>query len=73
MILACQKTPVALTPYLYTQIAFAMLGGWLALSHVPDHWSLVDILSAICGAAGARLTARENRALNQFSVRPAES
>ena len=28
---------------------------------------------AVCGAAGAWLTARESRALNQFNVRPAES
>ena len=25
-----------LTPYLYTQIAFATLAGWLVFKHVPD-------------------------------------
>ncbi|MDW5442286.1 DMT family transporter [Polaromonas sp. SM01] len=75
LILAYMRTPAAtLTPYLYAQIAFAMLGGWVAFSHVPDRWSMAGVvLIAICGAAGAWLTARESRALNQFNVRPAES
>lgn len=75
LILAYKKTPAAtLTPYLYAQIAFAMLGGWIVFSHVPDGWSLAGIVMiAICGATGAWLTARESRALSQFNVRPAES
>ena len=37
LILAYQRAPAStLTPYLYAQIAFAMLGGWLMFSHVPD-------------------------------------
>ena len=75
LILAYMRAPAAtLTPYLYAQIAFAMLGGWIAFSHVPDRWSMAGMaLIAACGAAGAWLTARESRALSQFSVRPAES
>lgn len=75
LILAYMRAPAAtLTPYLYAQIAFAMLGGWIAFSHVPDRWSMAGMaLIAACGAAGAWLTAREGRALSQFSVRPAES
>ena len=75
LILAYKKTSAAtLTPYLYAQIAFAMLGGWIAFSHVPDGWSMVGMaMIAVCGAAGAWLTARESRVLAQFSVRPAES
>ncbi|RZJ25624.1 MAG: DMT family transporter [Haliea sp.] len=63
LILAYQRAPAAtLTPYLYLQIAFAMLGGWLLFSHVPDGWSLVGMaLIAACGAAGAWLTVRESR------------
>ncbi len=63
LILAYQRAPAAtLTPYLYSQIGFAMLGGLIVFSHVPDGWSLVGIaLIAVCGAAGAWLTVRERR------------
>ena len=63
LILAYQRTsPAILMPYLYGQIGFAMLGGWLAFSHVPDTWSLAGIgMIAMCGAAGAWLTVRESR------------
>ena len=63
LILAYQRAPAGtLTPYLYTQIAFAMLGGWLVFRHVPDHWSMAGIaMIAVCGAAGAWLTVRESR------------
>jgi drug/metabolite transporter (DMT)-like permease len=63
LILAYQRAPAAtLTPYLYAQIAFAMLGGWLVFSHVPDAWSMIGIVAiAICGAGGAWLTLRETR------------
>jgi drug/metabolite transporter (DMT)-like permease len=63
LILAYQRAPAStLTPYLYAQIAFAMLGGWLVFSHVPDGWSVTGIsMIAFCGAAGAWLTVRESR------------
>ncbi len=63
LILAYQRAPAAtLTPFLYTQIAFAMLGGWLVFAHVPDGWSLAGMaLIAACGAGGAWLTVRESR------------
>jgi drug/metabolite transporter (DMT)-like permease len=63
LILAYQRAPAAtLTPYLYAQIALAMLGGWLVFSHVPDGWSLLGIaMIAACGAGGAWLTMRETR------------
>lgn len=63
LIMAYKKSPAAtLTPYLYTQIAFAMLGGWLVFRYVPDGWSQVGIgLIAICGALGAWLTVVERR------------
>lgn len=71
LILAYQRAPAAtLTPYLYAQIGFAMLGGWLVFAHVPDQWSLVGIgLIAVCGAAGAWLTVRESR----IHVEPVEA
>jgi drug/metabolite transporter (DMT)-like permease len=63
LILAYYRAPAAtLTPYLYSQIAFAMVGGALVFSHVPDHLSLAGIgMIAFCGAAGAWLTVRERR------------
>jgi drug/metabolite transporter (DMT)-like permease len=66
LIHALKRAPAAtLTPYLYTQIGFAMLGGWLVFSHLPDRWSLAGmLLIAICGAAGAWLTMKENRVLS---------
>jgi drug/metabolite transporter (DMT)-like permease len=71
LILAYQRAPAStLTPYLYAQIAFAMLGGWLLFSQVPDRLSLIGIsMIAICGAAGAWLTVRERR----VPIEPAES
>jgi drug/metabolite transporter (DMT)-like permease len=71
MILAYARAPVAtLTPFLYAQIGFAMLGGWLAFSHVPDELALLGMaLIALCGAAGAWLTVREGRIM----IEPTES
>ena len=67
MILAYARAPVStLTPFLYAQIAFAMLGGWLAFSHVPDDLSLAGMgMIAVCGATGAWLAVRESRILIQ--------
>lgn len=71
LILAYGRTPAAtLTPYMYTQIGFAVLGGWLVFNHLPDHWTFVGMgLVALCGALGAWLTVRENR----ITVLPPES
>jgi drug/metabolite transporter (DMT)-like permease len=71
LILAYQRAPAStLTPYLYAQIGFAMIGGWLMFQQVPDATSLVGIgLIAVCGAAGAWLTVRERHE----PIEPAES
>jgi drug/metabolite transporter (DMT)-like permease len=63
LILGYARAPAAtLTPYLYGQIGFAMVGGWLAFSHIPDLWAMLGMaLVAVCGAAGAWLTVRESR------------
>jgi drug/metabolite transporter (DMT)-like permease len=65
LILAYQRAPAStLTPYLYAQIAFAMLGGWLVFAHVPDGVSVTGIaMIAFCGAGGAWLTVRESRVM----------
>ncbi|MBC7547859.1 MAG: DMT family transporter [Polaromonas sp.] len=75
LILAYQRVPSAtLTPYFYVQIGFAMLGGWIVFSHVPDGWSLAGMgLIALCGAAGAWLAVREGRAQALMRIMPAES
>ncbi len=71
LILAYQRAPAAvLTPYLYVQIAAAMVGGWIVFAQVPDVWSLMGIaMIAFCGAVGAWLTLRESRATAAM-VRP---
>jgi drug/metabolite transporter (DMT)-like permease len=63
LILAYQRaSAVTLTPYLYGQIGFAMLGGWLVFSHIPDGWSLAGIgMITLCGALSAWLTGWETR------------
>ena len=63
LILAYGRAPAAtLTPYMYVQIGFAVLGGWLVFSHIPDQWTLLGMgLVALCGALGAWLTLRESR------------
>ena len=69
MILSYVRAPVStLTPFLYTQIGFAMLGGWLVFSHIPDRMSLLGMgMIAVCGAAGAWLAVRESRILIQVT------
>ncbi|XAH24881.1 DMT family transporter [Xylophilus sp. GW821-FHT01B05] len=69
--LAYGRTPAStLMPFLYSQIGFAMLAGWIMFSHVPDSTSVTGmVLIAICGGLGAWLTVRESRIV----VQPAES
>jgi len=61
LIRAFSKAPApVLTPYIYTQVAFAVLGGWLAFSHVPDPLSWMGIaIIATSGVGNAVLSARE--------------
>jgi drug/metabolite transporter (DMT)-like permease len=71
LIKAFSKAPATvLTPYFYTQIGFAMLGGWWVFDHMPDQWTLVGMgVVTLCGALGAWLTVRESR----IQVLPIES
>ncbi|MGI9134722.1 MAG: DMT family transporter, partial [Rhodoferax sp.] len=49
-----------LTPYLYTQIAFATLSGWLVFDHLPDALAWLGIgVIAVAGVGNAMITARE--------------
>jgi drug/metabolite transporter (DMT)-like permease len=58
-----KRAPVSmLTPFLYLQIGFAMLYGWLIFAHVPDAFSLTGVaIVALSGAAGTYVAARESR------------
>ena len=64
LIQAYARAPAAtLMPYLYSQIGFAMLGGWLVFSHIADAASMMGMaLIGVCGAAGGWLTLYESRA-----------
>jgi drug/metabolite transporter (DMT)-like permease len=63
LILAYQRaSPGVLTPFLYSQIVFAMLGGWVVFRQTPDAISLAGIaLITLCGAVGTWLTVLEGR------------
>ncbi len=61
-----------LTPYLYTQIAFAALAGWLVFNHVPDTLAWLGIAVIAAGGVGnAVLSAQELAAQRRASARPA--
>ncbi len=63
-----------LAPYLYTQIAFATLAGWLVFKHVPDALAWLGIaVIAISGVANALLSARELLRLRRASTLPDSS
>lgn len=51
-----QKAPAShISPYLYSQIAFATLAGWAIFGHVPDRWTFLGIgLIAVCGLVAVR-------------------
>lgn len=63
LILAFQRAPAStISPFLYTQIGFAMLCGWVVYRHVPGALELAGIaLIVVCGASASWLTAREQR------------
>lgn len=51
-----QKAPASrLTPYMYAQIAFATLAGWVVFGYSPDVWTVLGIaLIAVCGVLGVK-------------------
>lgn len=61
LIRAYMRAPApVLTPFLYSQIAFATLGGWLVFDHTPDGfaWLGIAVITA-SGIGNAMLSARE--------------
>lgn len=63
LIMAFARAPAStLTPFLYAQIAFAMLAGWWVFDHVPGSTELTGIaLIVLCGASAAWIAARQHR------------
>jgi drug/metabolite transporter (DMT)-like permease len=58
-----------ISPYLYTQLAFAVIAGWLVFGRVPDAWSYIGMaLIAACGIANALLTRREHQQAASLSA-----
>ena len=55
-------TPATVSPFLYTQIGFAMLMGWLFFGQKPDAISLTGIVVVLLsGLAGVWLSVFEKR------------
>ncbi len=54
-----------ISPYLYMQLAFAVIGGWLLFGRVPDALAFLGMaMIAASGVANAWLTVRERRPQN---------
>jgi len=54
--------PATLSPFLYFQLAFATLCGWLVFSHAPNAWAWLGMgLIAVCGIASTRLPGPRSR------------
>lgn len=70
LIRAYRHAPASsLTPFLYLQIAFGMLMGWLMFGQVPDLASWLGVgLIALCGVAGTWLAGRESAAARALAV-----
>jgi drug/metabolite transporter (DMT)-like permease len=60
LIIAFGRSPAGvLAPFLYTQVGFAMLAGWLVFDHVPGPPELMGVALIVgCGATSAWLAAR---------------
>jgi drug/metabolite transporter (DMT)-like permease len=72
LVLAYSRASVAtLTPFLYLQVFFATLGGWLVFDHLPGGLALLGI-AVICGCGifGTWLTTRE-RTPDPATIAPA--
>ena len=54
--------PATISPFLYSQIPFAVFAGWLLYGHMPDHWAVLGMVAiALGGALSAWLSVREGR------------
>ena len=62
-----------LTPYLYTQIGFATLGGWLVFQHTPDPFAWMGIAIIVASGVGNTLQSMHEFARNSLPTRSAKS
>jgi drug/metabolite transporter (DMT)-like permease len=64
LIFAFGMAPMStLMPFIYTQIAWALVTSWLVFRHIPDGWAWIGIaVIAGCGAASAWLNVRQANA-----------
>lgn len=54
--------PATITPFLYSQIPFALFAGWVLYGHIPDHWAVIGMITiAIGGMLSVWLSVRESR------------
>ena len=54
--------PATITPFLYSQIPFALFAGWLMYGHIPDQWAVIGMVTiAVGGMLSVWLTVRESR------------
>jgi drug/metabolite transporter (DMT)-like permease len=62
-VMAFQRVPATqVMPFTYSQIAFAVLAGWVATGAVPDRWAAVGMGAiALCGIGSALLTLNQQR------------
>ncbi len=62
LILALGVAPMPiLMPFIYAQIAFASVAGWLAFGHLPDGWAIAGMcIVAASGALSVWLNLRES-------------
>ena len=65
LIRAYMRAPApVLMPYVYSQIAFSMLGGWLAFDHVPDLLAWIGMaVIALSGIGNALVSIRQHRGI----------
>ena len=65
LVMALKKTHASIiTPFIYTQLGFAVIGGWLMFGRVPDGWSFLGMaVIAACGIINAWVSLRDNRVL----------
>ena len=54
--------PATISPFLYSQIPFAVFAGWMLYGHIPDQWAVLGMVAiALGGALSAWLSVRESR------------